>query len=100
MSEGREQCLSITPATFPWASFGGRTTSSESGTMIVEELPSCEVRRSRGGRKRGGRGRGGEGEERRRGGREEERAKRGGEGEEEGEGEERGRRGGGEGEEE
>ena len=75
MSEGREQCLSISPATFPWATFGGRTTSSESGTMIVEELPSCEVRRSRrrekergkrGRRRRGGRGKrggGGEGDE-------------------------------------
>ena len=47
MSEGREQCLSITPATLPWATFGGRTTTSKSGTAIAEQLPFCEGRRSR-----------------------------------------------------
>ena len=90
MSEGREQCLSITPATLPWATFGGRTTTSESGTLITEEVPFCEGRRrKRRGRTRGwGRKRGG-GEEGEEGGRGREGKRKGRRREEEGEKKER-----------
>lgn len=41
VSEGRVHSLSITPAILPWATFGGRTTTSESCVTTTDGLLSC-----------------------------------------------------------
>lgn len=63
VSEGRVHSLSITPAILPWATFGGRTTTSESGVTTTDGLLSCVKwkREEEGRRKEEGGGKGSEG---------------------------------------